>query len=114
MVIIVDGDSPSEAAPAGDQLSSAPMTAKQLTCHKELGRDRASCYNGGPQLDSFRRQEGAWISKENNLLPLIVKVECYNCHRKGHFAKECNEDTDPRELVLMVIMAGGMQTTNEP
>nr|GEV26791.1 ribonuclease H-like domain-containing protein [Tanacetum cinerariifolium] len=26
----------------------------------------------------------------------MFKVECYNCHRKGHFAKECRSPKDSR------------------
>nr|GFC23679.1 hypothetical protein [Tanacetum cinerariifolium] len=26
----------------------------------------------------------------------MAKVECYNCHRKGHFARECRSPTDSR------------------
>nr|GEV61760.1 hypothetical protein [Tanacetum cinerariifolium] len=26
----------------------------------------------------------------------MFKVECYNCHRKGHFARECRSPKDPR------------------
>nr|GEZ07033.1 hypothetical protein [Tanacetum cinerariifolium] len=26
----------------------------------------------------------------------MSKVECYNCHRKGHFARECRSSKDPR------------------
>nr|GEY58683.1 hypothetical protein [Tanacetum cinerariifolium] len=28
----------------------------------------------------------------------MFKVECYNCHRKGHFARECRSPKDPRRL----------------
>nr|GFB22539.1 hypothetical protein [Tanacetum cinerariifolium] len=26
----------------------------------------------------------------------MYKVECYNCHMKGHFAQECRSPKDPR------------------
>nr|GFD31203.1 hypothetical protein [Tanacetum cinerariifolium] len=26
----------------------------------------------------------------------MSKVECYNCHRKGHFARECRSPKDSR------------------
>nr|GEZ46206.1 hypothetical protein [Tanacetum cinerariifolium] len=29
----------------------------------------------------------------------MSKVECYNCHRKGHFAKECRSPKDTRRNV---------------
>nr|GFC77231.1 ribonuclease H-like domain-containing protein [Tanacetum cinerariifolium] len=28
----------------------------------------------------------------------MSKVECYNCHRKGDFAKECRSSKDPRRV----------------
>nr|GEX48573.1 putative ribonuclease H-like domain-containing protein [Tanacetum cinerariifolium] len=28
----------------------------------------------------------------------MSKVECYNCHRKGHFARECRSPKDPRRF----------------
>nr|GEY65987.1 hypothetical protein [Tanacetum cinerariifolium] len=30
----------------------------------------------------------------------MAKVECYNCHRKGHFAKECRSPKDSRRTVV--------------
>nr|GFD06719.1 hypothetical protein [Tanacetum cinerariifolium] len=27
----------------------------------------------------------------------MSKVECYNCHRKGHFAKECRSPKDSKK-----------------
>nr|GEZ50361.1 ribonuclease H-like domain-containing protein [Tanacetum cinerariifolium] len=29
----------------------------------------------------------------------MEKVECYNCHRKGHFARECRSPKDSRRNV---------------
>nr|GEV68041.1 retrovirus-related Pol polyprotein from transposon TNT 1-94 [Tanacetum cinerariifolium] len=31
----------------------------------------------------------------------MSKVECYNCHRKGHFARECRSPKDPRRPVAV-------------
>nr|GFB93378.1 hypothetical protein [Tanacetum cinerariifolium] len=31
----------------------------------------------------------------------MSKVECYNCHKKGHFARECRSPKDSREMVLL-------------
>nr|GFA15058.1 hypothetical protein [Tanacetum cinerariifolium] len=30
----------------------------------------------------------------------VAKVECYNCHRKGHFARECRSPKDSRRTVV--------------
>nr|GEV91292.1 hypothetical protein [Tanacetum cinerariifolium] len=30
----------------------------------------------------------------------MAKVECYNCHRKGHFARECRSPKDSRRIVV--------------
>nr|GEZ59255.1 hypothetical protein [Tanacetum cinerariifolium] len=30
----------------------------------------------------------------------MAKVECYNCHRKGHFAKECRSSKDSRRTAV--------------
>ncbi|GKC79436.1 ribonuclease H-like domain-containing protein, partial [Tanacetum coccineum] len=39
---------------------------------------------------SFRGQEEIWTSKRKRPVSLDKsKIECYNCHRKGHFAREC-------------------------
>nr|GEZ47428.1 hypothetical protein [Tanacetum cinerariifolium] len=31
----------------------------------------------------------------------MEKVECYNCHRKGHFARECRSPKDSRRTVVV-------------
>nr|GEZ72157.1 hypothetical protein [Tanacetum cinerariifolium] len=31
----------------------------------------------------------------------MAKVECYNCHRKGHFARECRSPKDSRRTVVV-------------
>nr|GFA13222.1 hypothetical protein [Tanacetum cinerariifolium] len=30
----------------------------------------------------------------------VAKVECYNCHRKGHFARECRSPKDSRRTAV--------------
>nr|GFC38423.1 hypothetical protein [Tanacetum cinerariifolium] len=30
----------------------------------------------------------------------MAKVECYNCHRKGHFARECRSPKDARRIAV--------------
>nr|GFC68866.1 hypothetical protein [Tanacetum cinerariifolium] len=30
----------------------------------------------------------------------MAKVECYNCHRKGHFARECRSSKDSRSTAV--------------
>nr|GFC85492.1 hypothetical protein [Tanacetum cinerariifolium] len=31
----------------------------------------------------------------------MAKVECYNCHRKGHFARECRSPKDSRRTAVV-------------
>nr|GEV93548.1 putative ribonuclease H-like domain-containing protein [Tanacetum cinerariifolium] len=35
----------------------------------------------------------------------MAKVECYNCHRKGHFARECTSPKDSRRITDPMIRA---------
>nr|GEX37959.1 hypothetical protein [Tanacetum cinerariifolium] len=39
----------------------------------------------------------------------MSKVKCYNCHRKGHFARECRSPKDQEELVLLSHREGQFQ-----
>ncbi|GJV29116.1 hypothetical protein Tco_1385564 [Tanacetum coccineum] len=59
--------------------------------------------------DSFRRHEGTWISKENNLLPLIShKLSATTITGKGTLLRNANQE-GTKGKDLMVIIAGGMQ-----
>nr|GEZ04115.1 hypothetical protein [Tanacetum cinerariifolium] len=47
-----------------------------------------------PNVDSLRRNLGA--NGPTSLGFDMSKVECYNCHGKGHFARECRSPKDSR------------------
>nr|GEU52305.1 hypothetical protein [Tanacetum cinerariifolium] len=48
----------------------------------------------------------------------MSKVECYNCHRKGHFARECSydwsfqADEEPTNYVLMAFTSSSSLSSN--
>nr|GFA15719.1 hypothetical protein [Tanacetum cinerariifolium] len=48
-----------------------------------------------PNVDSLRRNLGA--NGPTSIGFDMSKVECYNCHRKGHFARECRSPKDTRK-----------------
>nr|GEZ98403.1 hypothetical protein [Tanacetum cinerariifolium] len=47
----------------------------------------------------------------------MAKVECYNCHRKGHFARECSYDwsyqaeEEPTNFVLMAFSSSSSNSS---
>nr|GEV21542.1 putative ribonuclease H-like domain-containing protein [Tanacetum cinerariifolium] len=49
----------------------------------------------------------------------MSKVECYNCHRKGHFARECSYDwsfqaeEEPTNYALMAFISSSSSSDNE-
>nr|GEY40247.1 putative ribonuclease H-like domain-containing protein [Tanacetum cinerariifolium] len=50
----------------------------------------------------------------------VTKVECYNCHGKGHFARECRSPKDPRRpeeepanFALMAFSSSSSTSDNE-
>nr|GEY34401.1 hypothetical protein [Tanacetum cinerariifolium] len=49
----------------------------------------------------------------------MYKVECYNCHRKGHFARECSYDwsyqveEEPANYALMAFLSPSSSSDNE-
>nr|GEV88892.1 retrotransposon protein, putative, Ty1-copia subclass [Tanacetum cinerariifolium] len=47
-----------------------------------------------PNVDSLRRNLGA--NGPASMSFDMSKVECYNCHRKGHFARKCRSPKDSR------------------
>nr|GEU62251.1 uncharacterized mitochondrial protein AtMg00810-like [Tanacetum cinerariifolium] len=47
-----------------------------------------------PNVDTLRRNLEA--NGPTSIGFDMSKVECYNCHRKGHFARECRSPKDPR------------------
>ncbi|GJT25615.1 hypothetical protein Tco_0895552 [Tanacetum coccineum] len=59
--------------------------------------------------DSLRRQEETWISKENNLLPLISqKLSATTVKGKGTLLRNADQE-ETKGKDLMMTMAGGMQ-----
>nr|GEX51028.1 putative ribonuclease H-like domain-containing protein [Tanacetum cinerariifolium] len=49
-----------------------------------------------PNVDSLSINLGA--NRPTSMGFDMSKVECYNCHRKGYFARECRSPKDPRRL----------------
>nr|GFC25114.1 ribonuclease H-like domain-containing protein [Tanacetum cinerariifolium] len=49
-----------------------------------------------PNVDSLSRNLGA--NGPTSMGFDMSKVECYNCHRKGHFARECRSPKSPKRL----------------
>nr|GFA37514.1 ribonuclease H-like domain-containing protein [Tanacetum cinerariifolium] len=44
----------------------------------------------------------------------IAKVECYNCHRKGHFARECRSPKDSRRTAVAEPQRRNVPVEEEP
>ncbi|GJX75487.1 ribonuclease H-like domain-containing protein [Tanacetum coccineum] len=72
--------------------------------------------SNGPQLDNEDLKQIITDNLEEMDLKLQIKVECYNCHRSGHFAREYktprnrgnrNRDT-PRRIIPVVTPANAL------
>nr|GFD38323.1 ribonuclease H-like domain-containing protein [Tanacetum cinerariifolium] len=59
----------------------AMLTMRARKFHQKTGRNLSV---NGPTSMSFN----------------MVKVKCYNCHRKGHFARECRSPKDSRRTAV--------------
>nr|GEW09143.1 ribonuclease H-like domain-containing protein [Tanacetum cinerariifolium] len=59
-----------------------------------------SSQSTSPRLEGFfKRQAEILVQMDLHLWGFDVsKVECYKCHMKGHFARECRSPKDPRRL----------------
>nr|GEZ17443.1 hypothetical protein [Tanacetum cinerariifolium] len=62
----------------------APTTVEQKLARKFLQKTGRNLGVNGPTSKGFDME----------------KVECYNCHRKGHFARECRSPKDSRRTVV--------------
>nr|GEV82162.1 hypothetical protein [Tanacetum cinerariifolium] len=80
--VILNGDSPVPTRIIESVLQPvAPTTVEQRLARKnELKAPGRNLGANGPTSMGFD----------------MSKVECYNCHRKGHFARECRSSKDPR------------------
>nr|GEZ48999.1 ribonuclease H-like domain-containing protein [Tanacetum cinerariifolium] len=52
------------------------------------------------QLDIHRTGRNLGVNGPTSMGFDMEKVECYNCHRKGHFARECRSPKDSRRTVV--------------
>nr|GEX23385.1 hypothetical protein [Tanacetum cinerariifolium] len=70
------------------------------------------------QIDRTRRNLGA--NRPTSIGFDMSKVECYNCHRKGHFARECSYDwsfqaeEEPTNYALMAFTFSNHSSDNKP
>nr|GEW82040.1 putative ribonuclease H-like domain-containing protein [Tanacetum cinerariifolium] len=98
-------DSTNEPVSAAASVSdvSAKIHVSSLLNVDSLSNDMIysffASHSSSPQLDNDDlKQIDADDPKEMDLKwkTAMLTVECYNCHRKGHFAKECRSPKDTR------------------
>ncbi|GKD82737.1 ribonuclease H-like domain-containing protein [Tanacetum coccineum] len=89
--VIMNGDAPAAVASAstGAEGPIPPKTAKQKLARKnEL---KAKKYSEWQCLKRFIKKTGRKMDLNDKEIVGFdrIKVECYNFHRRGHFAREC-------------------------
>nr|GEX64178.1 hypothetical protein [Tanacetum cinerariifolium] len=100
---------PVSALPNMDTLSNAEMDLKWQMAMLTVRVRRF--------LQRTRRNLGA--NRPTSMGFDMSKVECYNCHRKGHFARECSYDwsfqaeEEPTNYALMAFTFSNYSSNNE-
>nr|GFB32265.1 hypothetical protein [Tanacetum cinerariifolium] len=110
---------PSDVSAIGAKLSASTLPNVDLLCNAVIYSFFAS-QSSSPQLDNedlkqidaddleemdlkwqmamltMRARKNLGVNGPTSMGFDMVKVECYNCHRKGHFARECRSPKDTR------------------